>query len=86
MTNKAPLARKIGSTCWPSGDSEHPCESFSIELRCGERAIGRRGEGYDRLHKKAGASGWVIGHIDGQAYYACPDHAETLYDPISLSI
>jgi len=79
-----PEAKRIGFTCWPAGDSAHPCKSFDITLAKGERAIGRRGQGYDRLHKEAGEAGWVIGHMDGQSYYACPDHADTLYDPIVL--
>lgn len=33
---------------------------------------------------RAGMAGWVIGHWDGQAHYACPDDRESLWDPTPL--
>lgn len=78
------MERIISMTCWPCGDSNRPCISFDLKLKKGEHKYGRRGEGYDRLDREASDAGWVIGHINGQSYYACPDHAGTLFDPVSL--
>lgn len=24
---------------------------------------------------------WYVGHMDGQSHFACPDHADTLWNP-----
>jgi hypothetical protein len=37
------------------------------------------------MEQAAGEVGWVIGHFDGQGQYACPDHKNTVWDPISLA-
>ena len=49
----------------------------------GPRKRGRN-EASDACDEEAGKLGWVIGHLDGQAHYACPDHAGCLWDPIVL--
>lgn len=62
-------------------------------LHCFDRRCDAKFEGPKRrtIHARneacmeaAGQAGWVIGHIDGQAHYACPDHANQLWEPIVL--
>jgi hypothetical protein len=82
MAKRTP--KTIGLTCWPGGDSSfrNRCVSFDIEQKVGESDR----DASDRLHREAGEAGWVIGHMEGQGYYACPDHAENLWDPIRLNV
>lgn len=56
--------------CRASFDNVSPTRSFS--LACEE------------THEAAGKAGWVVGHLDGQAHYACPDHADVLWEPTPL--
>ena len=74
------MAREIGMSCWPSGDRKGCGEQFNITLRRYERSV----TAYKRLEAEAGAAGWCIGHFDGQGFYVCPDHRNTVYDPIRL--
>lgn len=65
-----------GIDCWYRPE----CRStFNVELAEGQKPD------WDAIHEAAGRVGWVIGHSDGQGHYACADHAETLFDPQSLS-
>lgn len=36
------------------------------------------------FYERAGRAGWVMGHADGQAHFACPSDAPELFDPTPL--
>lgn len=65
-----------GLSCWRQGCDEQ----FNITVPDSVDL----GEALDRLDAAAGKAGWVIGHFDGQAHYACPCCASTLHDPMPL--
>ena len=37
------------------------------------------------VEQEAVRRGWVMRHLDGQGYYACPDHANCLWDASPLA-
>lgn len=72
---------EIGLSCILSSDRA-PCRAqYSTKIRRGESYL----RATDRMEREAGAKGWVIGLASsGQAYYACPDHADMLIDAMVL--
>lgn len=67
----------LGLSCWRGVEARECDAVFNIE---GEHSPA----GYDALDDAAGRAGWVMGHFDGQAHYACPRCAVTLFDPFIL--
>ena len=74
------MSREIGMSCWPTGDRRACDEQFNITVddNCDPIAA------YARLEQEAGKAGWCIGHWDGQGYYVCPDHKDSVWNPRSL--
>lgn len=71
----------IGICCWPTGDRKGCNKSFDIEV---SDADYKSGAGYKRLDQEAGDAGWCIGHWDGNGYYVCPDHKDSVWDASPL--
>lgn len=58
--------------CRSSFDNTSPTRSFSMAI--------------EETHEAAGKAGWVMGlDGDGQAHYACPDHAGMLFNESPLT-
>lgn len=63
-----------GISCWPSGDHN----------ACRNHIEAAEGEDVDALQGRAGREGWCLGHWDGQAYYVCPEHRDSVWDALPL--
>lgn len=74
------MATEIGMSCWPTGNPRGCDAQFNITLKRGET----RSHGNRRLEREAGAAGWCIGHWDGQGFFVCPDHKDSVWDAIPL--
>jgi hypothetical protein len=76
------MAREISMSCWPAGDHSGCDAQVCVRAKRYERSWTTD----QRLQDKAGALGWHIGFAsDAQAYYVCPEHKNTVFDPVPLT-
>lgn len=75
------MAREIGLSCWPTGHRRGCDAQFSItQQRCETDD-----EAEKRMEREAGQAGWCIGHWDGQGYFVCPDHKDSVWNARPLT-
>ena len=60
------------------------CNGGWVGTHCKNSIEMKPDESRDEFENRAGKEGWVIGHLDGQGHFACPDCKDDLNDPMPL--